>query len=89
MHPKRTRIDWSRYRLRVTRDGVTFAAITATYGVLMLAGSLNAERLNARFGWAFKPLGEDPAWVMGALSWFVIAAYLLWRHGLPKDRSKD
>jgi hypothetical protein len=88
MRARRTAIDWSRYRLRVTKDGLTFAAITATYGVLMLAASLNAAHLNARFGWAFKPLGEDPAWVMGAMSWFVIAAYLLWRHRLPKDRPK-
>lgn len=88
MRARQTAIDWSRYRLRVTKDGLKVAAIPVAYSVLMIGASLNAARLNTRFGWAVKPLGEDPMWTMAALFWLVIALVLLWRHGLPKDRSK-
>jgi len=88
MRARRTAIDWSRYRLRVTKDGLKVAAIPAVVGVLMIAASLNAVPLNARFGWTIRPLGEDRQWLLCIALSFIIAAAQLWRFGRLKDRSE-
>lgn len=88
MRAERTEIDWRRYRLRVTKDGLKVAAIPAMFGVLMIVASLNPAPLNARFGWAIRPLGEDRRWLVCIALWFAVALVQLWRFGRLKARSE-
>jgi len=88
MRAERTAIDWSRYRLRVTKDGLKVAAIPVMVSALMTVASLNPAPLNARFGWAIQPIGEDRQWLVCIALGFAIALAELWRFGRLKDRSE-
>ena len=74
--------------MRVTKDGLKVAAIPATVSALMIVASVNPAPLNARFGWAIQPLGEDRQWLVCIALGFVIALAQLWRFGRLKDRSE-
>lgn len=88
MRAERTGIDWRRYRLRITKDGLKVAAIPAVVSALMIVASLNPASLNARFGWAIQPLGEDRQWLACIALGFIIALAQLWRFGRMKTRSE-
>jgi len=54
----------------------------------MTVASLNPAPLNARFGWAIQPIGEDRQWLVCIALGFAIALAELWRFGRLKDRSE-